>query len=347
MKTASRRALCISAIGFFGLSACEAGNLFAPTTSDEPTAAAPQTTGEARVEIQELQRPDIFSTTERGLWDGRPSLGGVWVAHPDVVDPERVRIENTENGQVIEGALFKRERESPGPRIQISSEAAAALGILAGQPTELSLVVLRQEEVIIEPLPVAEDPVETSEGEVNDTSGDDLAIAGATAAAVEAKPQRKGFWASIRDSFRGNTGPAIESEEITAGAETVDDATAPSVETATLDPVTAAAAAAIDEAETSASAAQAAPARPASVSNGSTLKNPFVQVGLFSVQANADAAAASLRQAGIVPSIVEGSRGSTPFWRVLVGPVTTSADQSAMLARVRDLGYKDAFLTPK
>ena len=43
-------------------------------------------------EIRDVERPDIFSVTENALWDGRPSLGGVWVAHPDVTverDTER------------------------------------------------------------------------------------------------------------------------------------------------------------------------------------------------------------------------------------------------------------------
>ena len=65
--------------------------------------------------------------TDQGLWDGRPSLGGVWVAHPDVTEPERVIIRNEANGKFVIGALFRRERELPGPKLQMSSDAAAAL----------------------------------------------------------------------------------------------------------------------------------------------------------------------------------------------------------------------------
>ena len=39
---------------------------------------------------RDVEAPGVFQVTEAGLWDGRPSLGGVWVAHPDVTEPERV-----------------------------------------------------------------------------------------------------------------------------------------------------------------------------------------------------------------------------------------------------------------
>ncbi len=99
---------------------------------------------------RDVERPDVFSVTERALWDGRPSLGGVWVAYPANVDPERVLIRNTVNGKSVIGALFRRERDNPGPKIQLSSDAAVALGIVAGSPTEISIVVLRREEIVVD-----------------------------------------------------------------------------------------------------------------------------------------------------------------------------------------------------
>ena len=112
--------------------------------------------GAARKTERDIEAPEVFQATEAGLWDGRPSLGGVWVAHPDVKDPERVIIRNEQNGKFVIGALFRRERETPGPRLQVSSDAAAAVGMLAGQPTNLNVVALRREEVIEEaPAPEA------------------------------------------------------------------------------------------------------------------------------------------------------------------------------------------------
>ena len=96
---------------------------------------------------QDIEAPSVFQVVETGLWDGRPSLGGTWVAHPDVTTPERVIIRNTSNGQSVTGALFRREVDNPGPKVQVSSDAAAALGMLAGQPVTLSVTALRRDEV--------------------------------------------------------------------------------------------------------------------------------------------------------------------------------------------------------
>jgi cell division septation protein DedD len=69
------------------------------------------------------------------------------VAHPDVSEPERVIIRNQTNGSFVIGALFRRERDNPGPALQVSSDAAAALEMLAGAPTQLQVTALRREEV--------------------------------------------------------------------------------------------------------------------------------------------------------------------------------------------------------
>ncbi|MCL7464438.1 SPOR domain-containing protein [Phaeovulum sp. NW3] len=140
------------------LAGCEAGTLpFAGLGGD---AVAPEGAGAsapAGIE-RDVEAPKVFAAEGDGLWDGRPSLGGVWVAHPDVKDPERVLIRNTTNGKSVVGALFRREREQPGPRLQVSSDAAAELGMLAGAPTKLSVVALRRE-VVAAPEPLVEGPV--------------------------------------------------------------------------------------------------------------------------------------------------------------------------------------------
>ncbi|MFP4044270.1 MAG: SPOR domain-containing protein, partial [Rhodosalinus sp.] len=147
--------------------------------------------------------PEVFQVTEAGLWDGRPSLGGVWVAHPDVGEPERVIIRNTANGDFVIGALFRREREAPGPRLQVSSDAAGALGLLAGQPQRLEVTALRREEVTegsaeeaetgeqaetAEALPeaaeIAETPLEPAEADGQDTEAEPQP------AAAQAQPEQ-------------------------------------------------------------------------------------------------------------------------------------------------------------
>jgi len=109
---------------------------------------AAQRRGDSTLLVErDVEAPGVFQVTDQGLWDGRPSLGGVWVAHPDAEDPERVIIRNEENGRFVIGALFRRERENPGPILQVSSDAAAALGMVAGAPTQMSVTALRREEV--------------------------------------------------------------------------------------------------------------------------------------------------------------------------------------------------------
>lgn len=344
MNKRTRCALVLGVIASLALAACEEGGFGTGTSIDGSPAVRPP--AERRVEIVEVERPDVFSATELALWDGRPSLGGIWVAHPDVNDPERVRITNTGSGQSVNGALFRRERQNPGPRIQLSSDAAAALGVLAGQPTELSVVVLRQEEVVIEPelAPVEEPTNEEATG--SDDGVTESAVAAAAATASVAPPKKRpGFWDSVRAAFGGN--PEADSPELAEDGEAETTAsTAPEVETQTLDPIDAAAAA-IDEAEANQAQTAIAAAPAAAPSTTGSLRNPYIQVGLYSQEANANSAAAALRQGGIVPTVVPGSNANGPFWRVIVGPVTTADDQAEILGQVRSLGYSDAFLAPR
>ena len=137
---------------------------------------------------QDVEAPEVFEATESALWDGRPSLGGIWVAAPEVTNPERAIMFNPATGKSVTGALFKRERENPGPRLQLSSDAAEALGILAGQPTEIRVTALRKVEVEeAAPAEEAEAPA-TAEGQEAEPAkeGEAAAIASAALAAVEA-----------------------------------------------------------------------------------------------------------------------------------------------------------------
>ncbi len=216
---------------------------------------------------RDIESPQVFQVSAEGLWDGRPSLGGVWVAHPDVTDPERVIIRNMDNGKFVIGALFRRERDNPGPALQVSSDAADALGMLAGAPANLSVTALRREEVPQEATP-------------------------APTADIEAP-----------------------------GA----------VETTDLDPITEGAAAAISAAETS-----PAPA-------ASTLAKPYVQIGIFSVEANANRAAKMMTDAGLTAQVVAASSQGKDFWRVIVGPSATAEDRAATLEKIKSLGFADAY----
>lgn len=275
-------------IAAMGLSGCDENGKFslaAPATDADSGASGTAASFGNTTELVErdVEAPDVFQVTGAGLWDGRPSLGGVWVAHPTVVDPERVIIRNEANGKFVIGALFRRERENPGPSLQVSSDAAEALGLLAGAPTSLNVTALRREEA-----PVAAAPEATTD------FGEPAEIA----------------------------------------------------ETA-LDPI-AGAAAAIDAAESAvpvALAPVAAPAAPAPTPAASTsnLSKPFIQIGIFSIEANATGTAEKLRGDGMSAKVIAQESQGRSFWRVIVGHAPTESDRAAILVKVKALGFSDAY----
>ena len=272
-------------LGLTGLVGCEDG---APLPflqpGDKTEASSDAKAGQSTKLVErDVEAPEVFQVTEAGLWDGRPSLGGVWVAHPDVTDPERVIIRNTANGKFVIGALFRREREIPGPRFQASSDAAAALGMLAGAPVQLNVTALRRE-------------------------------------AVEQAPEPSEAVAALEDG-----------SEITETA---------------LDPI-AGAAAAIDAAEPAATTATAAPAATTAAAKpkpkASSLSKPYIQIGIFSVETNANHTADQMRSSGMIPTVFEQSANGKPFWRVVVGPAQNKSEQSALLKKVKAAGFSDAY----
>ncbi len=135
------------------LAACDGAGPQSRVSNSEDAGTGDATPATLLVET-DVEAPEVFQVTDQGLWDGRPSLGGIWVAHPDVTAPERVVIRNQDNDQFVIGALFRRERDNPGPPIQVSSDAAEALGMLAGAPATLDVTALRREDPA-EPAPEA------------------------------------------------------------------------------------------------------------------------------------------------------------------------------------------------
>jgi cell division septation protein DedD len=273
---------------------------FAGTRAGDEAGAdsAPQASRSVQLVERDVEAPGVFQVTGPGLWDGRPSLGGVWVAHPDVTDPERVIIRNQTNGKFVIGALFRRERENPGPELQVSSDAAVALEMLAGAPAELNVTALRREEV---QQPDAPAPAATTDfdapAEIETTTLDPIAGAAAAIQAAEAA--------------------------VNAGA-------AAGTPTASPAPVAA------PSASTSAATTPSAPV-------SSSLSKPYVQLGIFSVEANANATADQMRAAGVVPTVLQQESQGRTFWRVIIGPANTEAERAQLLAKVKAQGFTDAY----
>ncbi|MDG1431840.1 MAG: SPOR domain-containing protein [Paracoccaceae bacterium] len=264
----------------FFLSACEDPQQL--TTFLQPSGTPQETT--VTVIEQEVEAPEVFYALETGLWDGRPSLGGIWVAHPDTLDPEQVIIRNTANGKFVIGSLFIRERAVPGPRLQVSSDAAVALEMVAGQPIELSVTALCKRELELAP---ATNPEPTT------TPVPDLTEL--VAEAIEEPGQA------------GSQAPETRPIE------------QPIALVATPEPE---------------------PIAPAQVS---TLKKPYIQIGIFGVEANARNTATAMRTDGIVPTVKEYKAQDKTFWRVLVGPAANETERRALLSKVREKGFADAY----
>jgi rare lipoprotein A len=252
-KTGTKWSACGVLIAL--LAGCAGLDLDEDTSNDAPSTVT-------NLVERDVEAPDVVNISEAGLWDGRPSLGGIWVAHPDAKDPEKVIIRNPQNGKFVIGALFRREREFSGPSLQLSSDAADVLGILAGQPTKVSVVALRRQSV----------PVETPE-------------------AVKAENQ------------------VIEES---------------------LDPIQQTAETAIAAADTP-------------TPNSSSLRKPYLQIGIFGVEANARGAISSMNAKGLAASMSKLTLNNKPFWRVIVGPTTTTAEMFAMRKTVIAAGFADAY----
>ncbi|SFS05905.1 SPOR domain-containing protein [Yoonia litorea] len=320
-----RAAFLVAGLG--ALAACDENGQFAlgaqqgaEATSAPLPANAP---GQRTLEERDVERPDLFEVSARALWDGRPSLGGVWVAHPDVDAPERVLIRNTENGEVIIGALFRRERLNPGPVLQVSSDAAEALGILAGAPTDLYVVALRREEVQILTEATEDNPVLASlEAPVN-VEAAPLAPAPVAEASVEAA-----------DVVVDTAASAVEAAPVVVqeSAETVTETAAATFAAAASLAAAADAPATEPEDTVDVSAVFAAPIAPAD--------GPMAQIGVFSNERNANAAADQIRQSGIAAEVLAENMGGQTVWRLVAGPMASAA----ALTTIQNLGYVDAFI---
>jgi rare lipoprotein A len=165
------------------------------------TATPPPQSGSVKLVDLDVEAPEVFHTTDKGLWDGRPSLGGVWVAAPDVKEPERVIIRNPANGKFIIGALFRRERLNPGPKLQLSSDAAEALGLLAGQPANISVTALRRKETPA-PTPDASKPALDTNESIQSKPIADIAASASAAIDTATAPAPKGTGKTVAPPMR-------------------------------------------------------------------------------------------------------------------------------------------------
>jgi cell division septation protein DedD len=306
MTSVMRRGLAVLGLGLLVLTGCDEAGKVALSQSQTQTDAAQAQAGAAGEAVErDIEAPEVFEVTDKGLWDGRPSLGGVWVAHPDVKQPERVLITNRANSKSVVGALFRRERETPGPILQVSSDAAVELGMLAGAPADISVVALRREKATVTP-PV----VEAAEAPTTP--------APAPLAAPVAAPAGGAIEATPLEAVTGAAATAIDAAEIAAAAR------AQSAAGSTASPDT-------------------VPNPASAPSASSTLAKPYIQIGIFSLEQNARDAASKVTSAGMTAKVLAQKSQGKAFWRVIVGPASDASDRSAQLSKLKGIGFADAY----
>lgn len=332
---AARAVLAVSALALLAGCMENDGALFKASPSGDTGGAS------TRLVERDVEAPEVFQATEAGLWDGRPSLGGVWVAHPDVTEPERALIRNTSNGKFVIGALFKPSLERSGPRFQVSSDAAEALSMLAGQPQTLNVTALRREQVkseapdpapatTAEEMPAPEavetatlDPVGNAAAALDEVEAEAAGTPAETAAPAETPEKKKRRWFWQKKDAAADAG---ESTPLAAAEVTQSPLEAPAP---------------------AASPAPAAAPKPAASAPTpkpvSTLSKPYLQIGIFSVEQNAQNTAVAMRQAGIIPEVLKQSSKGKTFWRVIVGPATNSDERAVLLNKVKAAGFTDAY----
>jgi len=284
-------------------------------------ASAPSQNGSIKLVERDVEAPEVFQVTEKALWDGRPSLGGVWVAHPNSDQPERVIIRNKTNGKFVIGALFKRERDNPGPKLQLSSDAAAALGVLAVAPTTLNVTVLRRETVKEDDGGGSPATPETVTTEVlKPTPTQD--IKASVLQSVAAADAKKGTTKTV-DIARTTPNASKPAPKATPTAKTAAPKTAP--------------------AKTAAPKA-AAPKAVAQIA-ASSLSLPYIQLGFFSVEGNARNTLKALETRKMPGKVIKASAKGKTFWRVLAGPAQTKGERDAYLNEIKKMGFANAYLT--
>ncbi len=309
ISTASRARCALLALTLIGAGCAETqlGAQLAKSavrSNTAPVAATP-------VNTDPTLAPEAFDATGLTIWDGAATLQGIWFAHPLAQRAQRVRVSNRENGLMVEGALFRRDPSISGPSILVSSDAARSLGITPGAATELQIVALREgplpppTEVAAAPAPVEPGPLAASSQQLTPEPAPDPA--------------------AVADS----TAPTTDPDAIALA----DTQTAPAPARA---PV-----------PRPAVQAPPAPTGPAPSLEGIVAESAplpagnYLQVGSFSIEPNAALLVQRLIGEGQPARYVNRTINGKPFSVVVIGPLSTAADEANAKATASRIGIKD------
>ena len=85
----------------------------------------------------------------------------------------------------------------------------------------------------------------------------------------------------------------------------------------------------------------------AKTENNSSFKiiaaKPFIQVGIFGVQNNAKKTKDQMLNLNLPGNILDFQIKEKPYWRVVVGPASTSDSRKNMLKAIKSAGFTDAY----
>jgi hypothetical protein len=98
-----------------------------------------------RIEMVQAEAPSVFAREGVGRREPEGSAAGLWASVAGLPRAERGRLRNLATGAEVIVALFVAPRGTDPQLIRVSTEAAEALGIGAGESAPVAVVALRRE----------------------------------------------------------------------------------------------------------------------------------------------------------------------------------------------------------
>ena len=87
----------------------------------------------------------------------------------------------------------------------------------------------------------------------------------------------------------------------------------------------------------------AEPNKSDSASIGTKLSKPFIQVGIFGVENNANKTKDQMLKLNLPVNILDFQIKEKPYWRVVAGPASSSDNRRSMLKTIKSAGFTDAY----
>ena len=76
---------------------------------------------------------------------------------------------------------------------------------------------------------------------------------------------------------------------------------------------------------------------------GTKLSKPFIQVGIFGVENNANKTKDQMLKLNLPVNILDFQIKGKPYWRVVAGPASSSDSRRSMLKTIKSAGFTDAY----